>query len=453
MYARVRDPGFEWLGEVPEHWQTTRLAYSALRSDVKLEPDQAEGLPYVGLEHVASWTGRLLPLDDQMTPEGAANAFESGDVLFGKLRPYLAKAVCADFDGVCSAEFLVLKSRDYERRYLLYLLLTDGFISHVDSSTYGAKMPRASWDFIGDSLLPVPPLDEQRDIADFLDQETERIDSLIAKKRLLIERLQEYRTALITRTVTRGLPAEAARAAGLDPSLRLKPSGVEWLGDVPEHWQVARLKWSRAAAVNGVWGEEPDGENDIPCVRVADFDRQSFRVRFAEPTMRSVVAAKRDGRELRPGDLLLEKSGGGEHQLVGCVVLFDHEQTAVCSNFISRVSPAEGAYPGYWMYAHAALYAGRLNYPAVKQTTGIQNLDADAYFDTLFVFPPHLEQKQIAEFLDGETSRIDGLLNRVEVAIERLHEYRTALITAAVTGKIDVRDDANSGRGSVESGP
>ena len=228
---------------------------------------------------------------------------------------------------------------------------------------------------------------------------------------------------------------------------------MEWLGDVPEHWQVARLKWSRSTVINGVWGEEPDGENDIPCVRVADFDRQSFRVRFAEPTIRSVVPAKRGGRELQPGDLLLEKSGGGEHQLVGCVVLYEHEQEAVCSNFIARITPAEGAYPNFWMYAHAALYAGRLNYPAVKQTTGIQNLDADAYFDTSFVFPPHEEQEQIAEYLDGETSRIDSLVNRVEVAIERLTEYRTALIAAAVTGKIDVRDAASSDRGSAELQP
>ena len=91
------------------------------------------------------------------------------------------------------------------------------------------------------SRLPLPPLDEQRAIAAFLDRETERIDALVAKMRLLIERLQEYRTALITRTVTRGLPSEAARAVGLDPSPRLKPSGVEWLGDVPEHWEVRRL--------------------------------------------------------------------------------------------------------------------------------------------------------------------------------------------------------------------
>ena len=90
--------------------------------------------------------------------------------------------------------------------------------------------------------VPLPPLDEQRAIAAFLDRETERIDALVAKKRQLIERLQEYRTALITRTVTRGLPPDAARAAGLDPSPRLKPSGVEWLGDVPEHWEVKELR-------------------------------------------------------------------------------------------------------------------------------------------------------------------------------------------------------------------
>ena len=103
---------------------------------------------------------------------------------------------------------------------------------------------------IGESLpLPLPPLDEQRAIAAHLDRETERIDALVAKKRLLIERLEEYRTALITRTVTRGLPPEAARAAGLDPSPRLKPSGVEWLGEVPEHWEVKAIKSADAVVL------------------------------------------------------------------------------------------------------------------------------------------------------------------------------------------------------------
>ena len=439
-YPHYRDSGVEWLGEVPEHWKVRRLNRSVSRSDVKIEADDTDGLPYVGLEHVASWTGRLLPLDDQQTAESISNAFAPGDVLFGKLRPYLAKAFTAEFDGLCSTEFLVLNPVAYEQRYLLYAMLTDGFVSLVDSSTFGAKMPRANWDFVGGALLPLPPLDEQHAIAAYLDRETERIDALVAKKRLLIERLEEYRTALITRTVTRGLPPEAARAAGLDPSPRLKPSGVEWLGEVPEHWEVARLKWSAAGTVNGVWGEEADGENDITCVRVADFDRRSFRVDFSDPTMRAVGASQRLGRELRPGDLLLEKSGGGEKQMVGCVVLYDHDEPAVSSNFVARISLADGADSGFWTYMHAALYSGKLNYPAIKQTTGIQNLDSNAYFNTPAPFPPLEEQRAIAAFLDHGTQRVDDLTGKAESAIERLQEYRTALITAAVTGKVDVRE-------------
>ncbi len=222
----------------------------------------------------------MLPLDDQLTPEGAANAFDAGDVLFGKPRPYLAEAWCADFAGVCSTEFLMLKPHYYERSYLLYLLLTDGFISYVDSSTYGAKMPRASRDFIGDSLLPLPPLKEQRDVAAFLDRETERIDSLIAKKRLLIERLHEYRTALITRTVTRGLPPEAARAAGLDPSPRLKPSGVEWLGDVPEHWDSLKPSYGFQQIGSGTTPKSDAEEyydGDTPWVTTSELRETTIR--------------------------------------------------------------------------------------------------------------------------------------------------------------------------------
>ena len=214
---------------------------------------------------------------------------------------------------------------------------------------------------------------------------------------------------------------------------RYRDSGVEWLGEVPEHWEVARLKWSKAGSVNGVWGDDSDGENDIACIRVADFDRVNFRVNCSDPTMRSVTPSQRAGRELREGDLLIEKSGGGERQMVGCVVLYDHDEPAVSSNFIARISPAPGASPGFWTYMHAALYSGKLNYPAIKQTTGIQNLDSDAYFDTLVVFPPPTEQDAIAAFLDQETERIDTLVAKKRLLIERLHEYRTALITRTVT--------------------
>lgn len=131
------------------------------------------------------------------------------------------------FKACAHPELLVLRGKTYDRGFVLYQLLSHGFINLVDSSTYGSKMPRASWDFIGVCELPLPPIEEQQAIARFLDAKTVQIDTLVAKKRQLIAKLKEKRSALIARTVTRGLPPEAAKAAGLEPNLVMRESGVE----------------------------------------------------------------------------------------------------------------------------------------------------------------------------------------------------------------------------------
>ena len=217
------------------------------------------------------------------------------------------------------------------------------------------------------------------------------------------------------------------------PYPEYRQSGIPWLGQVPIHWEVARLKWSSEDIVNGVWGDEPDGENDIACVRVADFDRHRFEIRTTEPTIRAVEPSQRAGRELHSGDLLIEKSGGGDKQIVGAVVHYDHSLPAVSSNFIGRITIRKNDHPKFWTYVHAMLYTGRLTYPAIKQTTGIQNIDINAYFNTEVGFPPRDEQRAIAAFLDCETSTIDQLIAKQELLIERLQEYRNAVITQAVT--------------------
>lgn len=205
--ARVADgrAQHECTSEFSRRWPSKRLSYCVQRSDVKVEPEEIEDSPYVGLEHVVPHAGRLIGLDDK-TPDGTANVFDAGDVLFGKLRPYLAKAVRPGFGGICSTEFLVLHPAEFTPEYLLYVLLSDEFVSAVDSTTYGAKMPRANWEFIGNIRVLVPPRNEQIAIADYLGREIARIDELISKQELLIERLDEYRTALITQVVTRGGP-------------------------------------------------------------------------------------------------------------------------------------------------------------------------------------------------------------------------------------------------------
>lgn len=217
-----------------------------------------------------------------------------------------------------------------------------------------------------------------------------------------------------------------------------KDSGVEWLGEVPGHWHVDRLKASIVSSRNGIWGDESKGdENDIPCVRVADFDRQKLRVQLSEPTIRNVTAKERDGRTLNKGDLLLEKSGGGENQPVGCVVLYDDERPAVCSNFVARVQLAPGMVSSFWRYVHAAAYAVRLTTGSINQTSGIQNLDQDRYYNERAAFPTFEEQTAIATFLDHETAKIDALVTEQGRLIELLKEKRQAVISQAVTKGLD----------------
>lgn len=217
-----------------------------------------------------------------------------------------------------------------------------------------------------------------------------------------------------------------------------KPSGVEWLGKVPGHWEVKRLKWTIVGCFNGIWGDEADaGDDDILCVRVADFDREGFRVELTEPTIRSVTSRERRNRLLQQGDLLLEKSGGGELQPVGAVVQYQLDNPAVCSNFVARLAVHEDHDSRFLAYFHSHLYQGRVNFRSIKQTTGIQNLDSDAYLSELIGLPPAKEQRAIAAFLDCETARIDALIEKKRRFIELLQEKRAALISRAVTHGLD----------------
>ncbi len=216
-----------------------------------------------------------------------------------------------------------------------------------------------------------------------------------------------------------------------------KDSGVEWLEEVPEHWAIFSLKRSVDGCTNGLWGEEPDGANDIAVIRVADFDRSTSRVGLDKLTYRSITQKERASRLLQSGDLLIEKSGGGEKTLVGCVVLFEHTFQAITSNFVSRMRPLRAFDSGFLCYAFDSLYQGKVNYPAIKQTTGIQNLDSESYLQERFCFPPLAEQTQIARFLDHETARIDALIEEQQRLIELLKEKRQAVISHAVTKGLD----------------
>ena len=214
----LRASGIEWLGDLPAHWKVMRLGSVVRNTEQKEEPDESVEYPYIGMEQVESRTGRLLDGDPDFTPLGVSNRFLAGDILYGKLRPYLAKACCVDFDGLCSSELMTLRAkRGMDRRFLLFNLISGSFTELMDACSYGTKMPRTSWEIMKACVIAVPGVGEQRAIADYLDRETAKLDELIGRVETAIERLREYRSALITAVVTgkvdvRGASGETGRA-------------------------------------------------------------------------------------------------------------------------------------------------------------------------------------------------------------------------------------------------
>ncbi len=195
--VKMKESGVEWLGMVPENWKVRRLKYN-----LKLLNDKTERSNFsVGLENIESWSGKFIKTETEFEGEGIA--FNIGDILFGKLRPYLAKVYLAEFSGEAVGDFHVLRPKEnVEARFAQYQMLNRDFISIVDGSTYGAKMPRASWDFVGGMMVTAPPVTEQNLISDYLDVQTTTIDTLIGKAQRSIELAKEHRTALISAAVT-----------------------------------------------------------------------------------------------------------------------------------------------------------------------------------------------------------------------------------------------------------
>ena len=318
------------------------------------------------------------------------------------------------------------------RDYLWYVLNNEEFWDKGGTAQPYIRVPAT----LNRPFVFAPAL-EQQAIADFLDRETAKIDTLVAKKRTLIERLKEKRTALISRTVTRGLPPDAARAAGLDPHPKLKPSGVDWLGDVPEHWSALRLKVVTECITKGTTpttlGHEYTDEG-IRFVKVESID-STFGI---DPEMCAFIEAETHAllsrSQLRTGDVLVGIAGA-----IGRVgIVTDEILPANANQAVGIVRLTSRALPRWVAYCLASDVAQEQF--GLEQVQAAQaNLSLGDLGNTWMPVPPIAEQSVIVAFLDLETMKIDAMALKVALAIERLQEYRSALITAAVTGKIDAR--------------
>ena len=372
-------------------------------------------------------------------PSRARRRVRHGDTIVSTVRTYLraiAPIKNPPENLIVSTGFAVVRPRKVEPTFLAYALRESSFVESVVARSVGVSYPACNASEVGGIVIPLPDHAEQRAIAAFLDRETGRVDRLVAKKRELIERLKEKRTALISRTVTRGLPAEAARVAGYLESPPLKPSGIEWIGDVPVHWEVIPLFRIAETIQTGPFGSQLHSadyvEGGVPLINPAHI----VASRLVPDELSAVdesTAIRLSRHRLREGDIVMARRG----EIGRCAVVGPKEVGWLCGtgSLVIRLRDSNSTYLA--TIISGAGFSGLLELNAVGTT--MLNLNPTIVGRMFVPVPPHPEQTAIAAYLDKETAKLDALVEKVEAAVERLQEYRTALITAAVTGKIDVR--------------
>jgi type I restriction enzyme, S subunit len=426
-YPEYRPSGAEWLPEMPAHWQAKRLKYLASPSRQRLFEKPLDAT-YIGLEQIESKTGKLLLDNPVQTVESTKGVFEGGDILFGKLRPYLAKVAVPRFAGVCTTELIVYRPNwEVHSDYLKYQMLVGDFIDFVNALTYGTKMPRVSEEQMSELRLVFPSMAEQQAIVAFLDRETTRIDALIGHKERLIALLKEKRQAIISYAVTRGLA----------PSASLKDSGVDWIGSIPTHWEVKKLKHvckletghTPRKSEESYWVSEDCAIpwislNDTKKLESGDFIDDTA-VKISPIGMRNSAA-----HLIQEGAVVFNRDGarvGLSAITTKPMCLSQHLIGWVCGRGVSN------RYLLHVLYAmEQEIY--RLAAGATIPTIGMPDVK-----EMVMPFPPLREQEPIADKLFAVRSRIAFLIQRIESNIDLLHDYRSALISAAVTGQIDVR--------------
>ncbi|TCR81529.1 restriction endonuclease subunit S [Rhizobium sp. BK376] len=418
-YSSYQPSGVDWIGEVPSHWDIVRFKHGLRLVTTKGGNEDHK----IALENIESWSGRYLETDT--TYEGEGTSFRAGDILFGKLRPYLAKALLATSNGQAVGDFHVLRpAAQTNPRFAQYFVLSRDFISIVDGSTYGAKMPRASWDFISSLPLPLPPLAEQAAIVTFLDRETAKIDALVEEQRRLIDLLKEKRQAAISHAVTNGL----------NPNAPMKDTGIEWLGKVPEHWPVTPLKYVAGFQSGGTPSKaNPDyWEGSVPWASAKDLKSDLLAT-----TLDSITeAALQDGAaSLVPAGSIIVLVRG---MMLARAFPVCVSTVPMAINQDLKAVNGVGIDNDFLAWVLRGLERETLS-RLDEAGHGTKALRMDAWTSMNVPIPPLDEQQAIAAHLEQETKKNERLQAAAERAITLLQERRSALIAAAVTGKIDVR--------------
>ena len=404
--TRMKESGIDWIGQIPEEWEMSKIRYLVTTRSEKRITDSS--VPYIGLENIESQTGKFVKTGIQVD-KSENIVVEIGDVLFGKLRPYLRKYWRATFTSTASSEFLVFQSSELDMNFLYYAIQSDSFIEEVNTSTYGSKMPRASWEYIKNMRIAFPTsLVEQQKIADFLDKKTAQLDKVKSLLEEQIQKLKDYRASLIYETVTKGL----------DKTVPMKDSGIDWIGQVPEGWEISKIRYLVTTR-----SEKRITDSYIPYIGLENIESQTGK--FVET---GIQVDKSENIVVEIGDVLFGK-------------LRPYLRKYWRATFPSTASSE------FLVFQSSELDMNFLYY-AIQSDSFIEEVNTSTYGSKMprasweyiknmkITFPSSLvEQQKIANLLDEKTAQIDNLIQIKNQQIKNINKQRQTLIYDYVTGK------------------
>lgn len=420
-----------WYGKLGRGWSARRFKHTAHVVGGQVDPTDARyrNATLFAPNHIESGTGRLLDTETaaEQSAESGKYPVRAGDVLYSKIRPALRKVAIAPTDGLCSADMYALRPKNsrISPQFLFYVLLSEGFARYSVLESDRVAMPKINREALGECPLVMPALPLQQRIADFLDRKTAVIDELIAKKERLVAVLAEKRQALITQLVTKGL----------DPTVPMKDSGLPWIGRVPAHWSVGALAlwWDIIDCKHRTAEYTPDGYPIVSTTEVKPglLDLSACTRFVPELDFRDLTSG---GRLPRVGDIVYSRNASlGAAAFVGSQAPFAMGQDVV----LIRSGRQEQRYLADVLNGPV----GQIQVDLAGIGSTFKRINVAAIARLRVPVPPAAEQREIAKRSAEISERAQTIGRRNVQSLERLREYRQALITAAVTGQLDLTDE------------
>lgn len=422
---KLKDSGIEWIGKIPENWKVQRA--KTLFSQRLTKGNQDITLL------AATQKYGMLP---QSEVEGVVQVKENADLQQFRtvhkddyvisLRSFQGGFEFSQYEGVCSPAYQVFYNiKPVCHPYYRLMFKSDGFIKKMNSLTVGIRDGKnIQYDDFANSLIPVPPLDEQEHIASYLDRKCSQIDAIIARQQEVIEKLKAYKLSVITEAVTRGL----------DPNVPMKDSGVEWIEEIPEKWQKAKLK-NTCQFINGDRSSNYPSSNDYVDKGIPFLGADSLCGRYVDITLSKKITNEKyrsmGGAKIQKGDILYTLRGSTIGK--NAMAMFD-DGTVASSLMVIRPISLLPEFLLYWLNSEEE-FQQRQSY--INGSTA-PNLSAENVGAFILFLPPTVEQMKIANFLDKKCNEIELAIQKKQIMIEKLSAYKKSLIYEVVTGKKEV---------------